>query len=197
MSKPPPYGLSATLRKLITLVGTGGLAAARSRSRSDNALRCHSLRSRRFATPTVRNIVRFTDIAGGRYAASGKNPPLRVKCPIVGAIHESPALLRAVMGASPYRQRYSMVGGGAFDAPKYQLFYRYRGRSQNALAEDGGSKPPPYGLSATLRKPITLAFSCGRRGTAAGFPEANEMSFGGSRRAVDEESLSCGCWFFL
>ncbi len=27
------------------------LAAARSRSRSDNALRCHSLRSRRFATP--------------------------------------------------------------------------------------------------------------------------------------------------
>ena len=30
------------------------LAAARSRSRSDNALRCHSLRSRRFATPRGR-----------------------------------------------------------------------------------------------------------------------------------------------
>ena len=40
-SVPPQMKLNPSYR----------LAAARSRSRYDNALRCHSLRSRRFATP--------------------------------------------------------------------------------------------------------------------------------------------------
>ena len=57
---------------------------------------------------------------------------------------------------TPLRKAISCGRGRHLDAPKYQLFYRYRGRSQNALTEDGGSKPPPYGLSATLRKLITL-----------------------------------------
>ena len=41
---------------LSTFVGTGGLAAARSRHGSDTTLWCHSLPCRRFATSTVRTI---------------------------------------------------------------------------------------------------------------------------------------------
>ena len=49
------------------IVGTGGLASARSRSRSDSPPDCHSLRSRRFTTPTVRFDVKvtFSYVTGG------------------------------------------------------------------------------------------------------------------------------------
>ena len=50
-----PYGVF-----LCALVGADGLAAARSRSRSDTALWCHSLRSRRFATSASRDEAKLT-----------------------------------------------------------------------------------------------------------------------------------------
>ncbi len=53
-----PTGLQQTEWHILTHVGTGGLAAARSRAGSDTALRCHSLPSRRFATSTVRETER-------------------------------------------------------------------------------------------------------------------------------------------
>jgi len=39
------------------------------------------------------------------------------------------------------------------------------------------------------KRRITVAFSCGRRGTAARFPETSLSSFGGLAIAVDEEFL--------
>ena len=55
------------------------LATARSRSRSDNALRCHSLRSRRFATPRGRRegigLLKYHLLF--RYRGSIWNAPLR------------------------------------------------------------------------------------------------------------------------
>ena len=62
---------AAVYKKLLFSYWTvEGLAAARSRSRSDNTPCCHSLRSRRYATPSLQSRRRTPN-----YKARNKNKP--------------------------------------------------------------------------------------------------------------------------
>ena len=58
--------------KLHIVVGTGGLAAARSRLRSNSPPDCYSLRSRRFATPTVHYKGKLTILFSRRARSFGR-----------------------------------------------------------------------------------------------------------------------------
>ena len=72
---------ATTRRPLLDKMGRRGSTAVRSRSRSDNTLCCHSLRSRRFATSPPTNYGGFSIRRGDHWSSSDKKRTVEDACP--------------------------------------------------------------------------------------------------------------------